>query len=256
LRRMSVFAVAFVATSSVFDAPLVAEDVFRLTFEVDLIQIERNCLRELGASGTGSDRVIALNDVEAFFLRQVVAENNGDKGVYARSKAMFPDSKPVKFTNRGASDAVKRATVRKDAWPDLRPFAFQISPTVLSENTLTLKLEFKSAGRRQTRGPVKAAHGATILILLDSQSDVYHAVLVTPRIVKPDREKRQPTSSEGGSGEPAASKPTHLLTYSPSSRGFRSSSTSGSADVGGLPKATCSRSDFGSKIIVCSVWSP
>jgi hypothetical protein len=74
----------------------------------------------------------------------------------------------------------------EDTRPDLRPFVCQISPTVLSEDTLTLELEYKSDGRRQTRGPVKAAHGATILVLLDSQSDVYHAVLVTPRIVTPD----------------------------------------------------------------------
>jgi len=183
---MSVFAVVFLAIGGLFDAPLVAEDAFRLTFEVDLIQMERDCLREVSASDKGSNQVIALKDVEAFFLRRLVAENNGDKGVYTRSKATFPDGKPVKFTKRGASEAVKRATVRKDAWPEFRPFAFTISPRVLSENAVTLKLEYKSNGRRQTRGPVKAAHGATILFLLDAQGDIYHAALVTPRIFQPD----------------------------------------------------------------------
>jgi hypothetical protein len=154
-------------------------------FEVDFVQIEVAALSELGHK-VPSDRFCHLGDIQAFFLRQLLAANNMDTSVYGRSKSTFPDGKSIVLSNHLSDNVATKAIRRNDAWIDTRPIELRLLPKLESASSLSMTVSYSLNNNEEVLGPSSVSDGTTILVLLERRHDTWRGVLITPRIIAPD----------------------------------------------------------------------
>jgi hypothetical protein len=157
----------------------------RFAVEVRFIQIELSTLGELGRTNP-SERVCRLSDIEAFFLRHVVAENDTDKSVVARSKSTFPEGKPMVVSNHFGGAIEAKEVRRKGAWADRRPLELRLLAKAESKNSLSMTVSYPLDENEKSLGPWSVADGNTVLLLLEEQDGSWGAALITPWIIPPE----------------------------------------------------------------------
>ena len=183
-RMTFVFLLGLLLSRSVRAEHPAIDDTPQLTFDVDVIRFECDFLKKIGCDERPSNGFLMLDESEAFFLVEAIANNNKDKNVYARPKVSFPDGKPIKISNRALDDAARRMIVRNGAWLHVLPFEFELTPKIAQDDKVRLTLTYSLNRRKRTRGPSTVASGKTVLVLLDCpEKCVPLAAMITPRII-------------------------------------------------------------------------